>query len=225
MKIFAAVARRPDISRQEFHDHWRHPHGTLGRRIGPLRGYVQSHQIECGLLDTRQHVFDGVGEAWIDSAADLGEFAKDPIYVNHLVADELMFVDRPNLKSLVTQEEMLVLEHSARGIDIADRLWSPSETPLSIKLLQFIETAGPNGWESDADAELGLELGALRHARCKPVPELNPSPPPFLGVRELWWPTRSAFEKGAGASPGAWRDLVNRPVSAVTLLVQAERLL
>src|SRR3546814_3222287 len=54
IKILATVPRRKDISEQQFHDHWRHPHGTLSKKIACLRGYVQSHRIVSPLLPDTQ---------------------------------------------------------------------------------------------------------------------------------------------------------------------------
>ena len=38
IRFFALLPRRPDIDRQRFHDHWRHPHGTMGRQIPGMFG-------------------------------------------------------------------------------------------------------------------------------------------------------------------------------------------
>ena len=40
IRFFALLPRRPDIDRQRFHDHWRYPHGTLGRQIPGMLTYV-----------------------------------------------------------------------------------------------------------------------------------------------------------------------------------------
>src|SRR3546814_7741895 len=67
IKILATVPRRKDISEQQFHDHWRHPHGTLSKKIACLRGYVQSHRIVSPLLPDTQLAYDGITELWYDS--------------------------------------------------------------------------------------------------------------------------------------------------------------
>src|SRR3546814_6359332 len=54
IKILATIPRRKDISEQQFHDHWRHPHGPLSKKIACLRGYVQSHRIVSPLLPDTQ---------------------------------------------------------------------------------------------------------------------------------------------------------------------------
>src|SRR3546814_1074476 len=70
IKILATIPRRKDISEQQFHDHWRHPHGTLSKKIACLRGYVQSHRIVSPLLPDTQLAYDGITELWYDSLDD-----------------------------------------------------------------------------------------------------------------------------------------------------------
>src|SRR3546814_17510636 len=70
IKILATIPRRKDISEQQFHDHWRHPHGTLSKKIACLRGYVQSHRIVSPLLPATQLAYDGITELWSDSLDD-----------------------------------------------------------------------------------------------------------------------------------------------------------
>src|SRR3546814_6948229 len=71
IKILATIPRRKDISEQQFHDHWRHPHGTLSKKIACLRGYVQSHRIVSPLLPDTQLAYEGITELWYDSLDDV----------------------------------------------------------------------------------------------------------------------------------------------------------
>src|SRR3546814_8228516 len=70
IKILATIPRRKDISEQQFHDHWRHPHGTLSKKIACLRGYVQSHRIVSPLLPDTQLAYDGITELWYDRSEE-----------------------------------------------------------------------------------------------------------------------------------------------------------
>jgi uncharacterized protein (TIGR02118 family) len=72
IKFFGLIPRRSDISSQEFHDHYRHPHGTLGRQIPTFRDYVQSYQIHSPLLGPDQTRFEAVAEVWFDTVGDAG---------------------------------------------------------------------------------------------------------------------------------------------------------
>src|SRR3546814_14931167 len=77
IKILATIPRRKDISEQQFHDHWRHPHGTLSKKIACLRGYVQSHRIVSPLLPDTQLAYDGITELWYDSLDDALNMGKN----------------------------------------------------------------------------------------------------------------------------------------------------
>jgi hypothetical protein len=224
VKLFAAIPRRQDISRQEFHDHWRHPHGTMGRRISILRKYVQSHQIDCDLLGEDQTRYEGVAEAWMDSVADAKYFPEEPVYANRVIPDELLFIDLPNLKFLIAVEEVLQSAPQGDQLDPAGNAdWFDDDRAVNIKLVQLIEADGAEPWQSDADLDLGRRIGAFRHVRGTPVAEIHGQEPPFLGTRELWWPTLWEFRRGVEADIDAFRTLVNRPAKAFTALVQAER--
>src|SRR3546814_8739219 len=77
----------------QFHDHWRHPHGTLSKKIACLRGYVQSHRIVSPLLPDTQLAYDGITELWYDSLDDALNMGKDPAHRKYNIPDEPLFVD------------------------------------------------------------------------------------------------------------------------------------
>src|SRR3546814_16727093 len=78
IKILATIPRRKDISEQPFHDHWRHPHGTLSKKIACLPGYVQSHRTISPLLPDTQLAYHGITELWYDSLDDSPNLRKAP---------------------------------------------------------------------------------------------------------------------------------------------------
>ncbi|MGE3599113.1 MAG: EthD domain-containing protein [Dehalococcoidia bacterium] len=224
IKMFAAIPRKPGVSAQEFHDHWRHPHGTMGRRISILRKYVQGHQIDSDQFDAEQRRYEGIAEAWLDSIDDALLFPNEPVYATRVIPDEPFFIDLPNLKFIITQEDVVVSQPrgpNAAGTGNGD--WFDDDRSVNIKWVQLIEVEGAEPWHSDRDGDLGDRIGAFRHVRCFPVKEIHGSEPPFLGVRELWWPTVWAFREGIAADRAAFDQLVRRPARAVNVLVHAER--
>jgi len=224
LKMFCALPRKKEVSSQWFHDHWRHPHGTLGMKISTVRNYVQSHQIDSALLGSDQRRYEGVVEVWFDSETDAAALPDHPTYRRYLVPDEPTFIDMDEIRFLFTHEEILVSgpdPGDAKGE--GDLAWQEADRATSIKLIQFVETGGMSAWADDLDIELGRRIGALRHALCRPSNILHPDGGAFIGVRELWWPTLTAFETGVEADPDAFRKLTARPASAVSLLVHAER--
>lgn len=226
IKFFALIGRKEGVSSQEFHDHWRHPHGSMGRLIPSQRSYVQSHHIPSDRFDEGQWEFEGIAESTFDSVADGLAFGTEPQYLDHVQPDEPSFVDASKLAWLYVDQEVLTPRARVQdGADYADALWSELDRPFSIKVLQFVKTDGNPDWAGDDDAELGRRIGALRHVRDRLSREAHGDDLPYLGARELWWPTLTAFERGVDADPAAFDELIGRAGSATTLLVQAERFL
>lgn len=223
IKFFGLIPRRPDMSVEEFHDHYRHPHGTLGAQIPALRGYVQCHQVDTELLGPGQRHYQAVAENWYDTVEDAVGLAEDPHYVEHVKPDEPLFVDIENLKWLFTCEEVVVSGPKARAdIPLAEKLLRNADLgrPSTAKLLHF---AVDDGVELDR-GDLAGRLDAIRHVHCRPHPEIHGGEdrPAFAEVHELWWPTVWEFEQRVGPDNPALRELNERD-GAVTLLATAER--
>jgi hypothetical protein len=217
IKFFGLIPRRPDISSEEFHDHYRHPHGTLGRRIPGFRGYVQAHQFTSPLLGDDQAIYEAVAEVWFDTVGDGVRLGEDKHYLEHLQPDEPLFVDMDNLKWLYATEEVVLSGPDPDGdAPLAQRLLQGFhvDRPVTIKVLHFAAEAG--------EAPDAASLGALRHVRCLPHTDVHDtdSPPAFAEVHELWWPTAWDFEHGVGSD--GLRELTSRHGS-VTMVATAER--
>lgn len=223
IKFFGLIPRRPDISPEEFHDHYRHPHGTLGRRIPGFRGYVQSHQMSTDLLGGDQRVFEAVAEVWFDNADDAIRLGEDPHYLEHLKPDEPNFVDMDKLKWLYTTEEVMYSGPDPRShTPLAYRLLQGMhvDRPVTVKLLHF---APHNGGLQDR-ADLAGQVGAVRHVRCLPHADIHADDAPaFAEVHELWWPTRMDFDQGVAGAEDQLRALADGDPGSVTMLASAER--
>lgn len=228
IKFVELIPPRQDISLQGFHDHWRHPHGTLGRNVMQLRRYIQNHRIESSALPSDPVRFQGVAEGWFDSLEECVALGASSYMSDHVIPDEERFIDRSGVKIFFVAEEVISSgPHAGQSfrpkteISDYDLLWSDNHRAVAIKLLQFIEEDGATPWAADNDAELGHRIGAFRHVRSRAAVE----PSAYLGVRELWWPTLTAFEGGINADPAAWAALRDRPKSSFSLLCQAERVI
>src|SRR3546814_9576601 len=89
-------------------------------------------------------------------------------------------------------------------------MWSPATRPLSVKLLHFIDAEGNPDWARADDEALGQKLGAFRHTRATPLASVHGNEPSFLGLHELWWPTRTDFHRAVDAAPNALQELLAR---------------
>jgi hypothetical protein len=221
--MFAFLPRRADVSKQYFHDHWRHPHGTWGRRISTVQRYVQSHRLDCDLLPQSQTRFDGVVEVWIDGFSDARSLPDHPTYRKYLVPDEPNFIDMDKIIFIFAREDIVrsgpdPMEETGS----ADFAWREDQAPTTVKLIQLAELAPGTDGPSVDERAMGDSLGALRHVRSHSIPTLTIDR--HYGIRELWWPTLSAFEEGVERSPHTMSALLDDR-SQTTLLCQAERML
>ena len=223
IKFFGLIARKPDITELEFHDHYRHPHGTLGYKNRGYVGYVQSHMIATNVDPCPTSIFEAVAEVWFDNLHTALGLADDPNYLQYLKDDELAFVDLTRLKWLYTDETLLRLPiDPANPPAHADMVWLITTAPTTMKVLQFINGADPI--DEATQAALAVRLGALRSTRCVPTPEVYVTDEPAFGaVREFWWPTESMFLDGVHADPEAWKALLALPAGSESLIAKAER--
>ena len=223
IRFFSLIPRRPDIDRQRFHDHWRHPHGTLGRQIPGMLTYVQAHQFDTDRLGPGQDEYDGVAMPSFDSSKDAAALVNEPSFVDNIRPDEPLFQDLSRVIFFITEEEVIVSRPAFGAGAAVDRQWDVLERPTSIHLLQFVHLDGNTGWVGADDAELGRRIGALRHAVNRPSGEVYSGGAPFLGARQLWWPTLTAFQDGVDADRAAFDELLAQAGHAVTLLAVSER--
>jgi hypothetical protein len=216
VKIFGLIPRLESLAPQEFHDHYRHPHGTMGMRSPAIRRYVQSHQFSTPLLGPEQTRYEAVAETWFDGVAEAVAIAEDPNYVENVAPDEPLFVAMERLAWLFAEEEVILPGPGAGAPAAAADL--PADfhltRPVTVKLLHFAAAVEP--------PPDGAALDAARQVRCLPCTAAygDGDPPAFAAVDELWWPTLTAFEQGVGRDGLA--PLLGRPGS-VTLAATAER--
>lgn len=224
IKTVAMLPRHPELPEQAFHDHWRHPHGTLGARISTVRRYVQSHRLHTAHLGDDPAIYDGIVELWFDNLADATSLPEHPAYRRDLVPDEPRFIDMDGLRFVVTREEVVSSSHDPRSVtDERDLAWDPDARPTAIKLIQLLHPDAPADG-SDEAVELAARVRALRHGFCTPAREIHGDGADVSGVRELWWPTLTALEAGIHGDREAWARLVGQP-GVTNLVAHAERLL
>lgn len=226
IRFFALLARRESVTSQEFHDHWRHPHGTMGRLIPGLLSYVQAHQVHTNLLGPEQCEYEGVAISSFDSAEAALALSSDPQYVDHVAPDEASFQDLDKGIFFSTDEEVLVSRRpTMAGRSLVDAQWNELERPNSIQLLQFVHSDGDPQWAGSDDADLSVRIGAFRHTRNTPNTAVHGDKPPLRAARQLWWPTVSAFENGVRGDRAAYDELISRAGHHTILLAQSERFL
>jgi hypothetical protein len=116
IKLITLMRRKSTFSREEFHTHWLECHADFGRRIKPMRRYVQYHCLsDDPVLEVMHQAvissvepFDGAAVGWFDSAEAMqATMEKDPNAAVSLEDMEL-FVDLTRTVPSVTQEKVIV---------------------------------------------------------------------------------------------------------------------
>ncbi len=225
VKVFVALKRKPSLTKQQFSDHWRHPHCTWGIGVAGVSQYVQSHRIEAPSISGLSDSFDGIVEVWFDSSEDAFGFSEDPVYRAKLQPDEPNFASMSETRVFMAAEETLMTGPGWRhGSDDSDMGWVERDRPVTVKLIQFM-APDDTQWLDEDDLEIGRDIGALRYVRCRSAYS-GEAPHAFAnGVRELWWPSITAFERGISTAPDAWHKIRREAEGATTILAAAERLL
>jgi uncharacterized protein (TIGR02118 family) len=191
IKVYALLPKRPDITAEQFHEHWSTIHREHALRISSLRRYVQAHRIHEDLAGIPTSHYEGVPEVWYDSReAAIGQNS-DPDYTEYAQKDEPNFVDMTGIAWVHTDERLL-----------RDDLPLEQDTDVAKLLLFVTRTAGSTPeqfaerWPEVA-AELAAATGVRRAAFATTLPaqyaEMDPS---YDGVLELWWPDLDALRAG-----------------------------
>jgi uncharacterized protein (TIGR02118 family) len=220
VKMVELVHPRTDISEQEFHDHWRHPHATLVRDVRPVRHYVQNHRIPTSLVPDDESSYLGIVEAWFDSLASGQSLADDPQYVAHVEPDEPAFVEQSKFVVTFTREEVVQANRGTIAPDApaGDLYWSDKDAPTWVTLWQFVGDRSID-WHRDESLALAKELGTFRHVIHRSVqPDSD-----IAVVRQMVWPSLTMFEQSLAANPGAFASLRDAP-SSFLLLARSERI-
>jgi len=92
------MVKREGLTDEQFHAHWREPHGRLAMQVRDIRRYVQDHTFGAapdvaGWPATR---YDGLPAVWFDSLADARALHTNPDF-QESHADEMNLVDRDRL--------------------------------------------------------------------------------------------------------------------------------
>ena len=70
IKRMTLIVRRADMSKEDFHRHWREVHGPLVARMPGVLKYVQHHfdgEIPAYVKEAPELVVDGIAEIWFDT--------------------------------------------------------------------------------------------------------------------------------------------------------------
>lgn len=201
IKLIAFIPKRPDITIERFHIHWRAPHGEMAKDIKVFKRYQQCHRVataDPGLGDSDG--FEGTAEIWFDDLDVALSQADDPVYRELVGPDEANFIDLERLAYLYLEE------------DVALAGWPIGVDEGGVKVVQAVKRADglepeefAQRWRAE-DPQLAQRLGAIRHVRHLTLPyHYDNGSALYDGVRELRFADMAAYERARGDA--AWADL------------------
>jgi uncharacterized protein (TIGR02118 family) len=206
VKIFALDPKRPDLTVEQFHEHWRGPHAELALKIKTQRRYVQNHRLPVEVPGLAPCPYEGIAEVWFDDYAAAASLATDPDYTEHARLDEPNFVDMEGLVFFPTGERVML------GGPPIER-----DTPLVKLLLLVRRKPGLSPEEFDrhwrelhGPLMVAAHPGLRRYVQCPTLPEAYAGgDPAYDGVGELWWDDLETFRRswGAAAADGQLRRI------------------
>jgi uncharacterized protein (TIGR02118 family) len=191
VKVFALIPRRPDISDEQFHQHWSTTHADHAKRITTLQRYVQSHRIDPGVADLEDSIYEGVAEVWFVDLATAAGMGEDPNYVDYAQADEPNFIDLERLTFVMTAEEVV-----REGAQVLKE--DPgAKAMLLLRRRAGLEPAAFAGQLRDAGSAIAdAAPDATRVVVCTALADTytDEAEPAFDGIVELWFDSAEAFE-------------------------------
>ena len=189
IKGFALIPKRPDVSDEKFHTHWRTIHADLAVRISALRRYVQSHRMAHAIpASPRRMTARPKSGSTIWPPPGLKD---NPEYVNGAFQDEPNFIDVPRLRFLNTRENVVVAGPPlAKDTPVVKGVFLIKRKPgLSVAEFQ-------DHWRNTHAPLVPKTPGLCRYVQCHVCPEsYENDTPAFDGVAELSWPDLATFEQ------------------------------
>jgi EthD domain len=204
VKVFAMLPQRPDVSKEYFHEHWLHPHGTWSLDMEPLRRYVQSHRTQTGVDGAIGSSYEGIAIVWFDGLEAALAMGEDPVYKAKVQPDEPLFIDMSGLAFVMADEYVL-----RPGPLLA------KDDPPGSKVMLLLRRVGGStpeefaaGLSSRADsvADLSPEATRITLAVADPTNYAEGAQPACDAIVEVWYPDDSRL---ASAWPADGKSLID----------------
>ena len=176
IKVVIFIRRRPGMAAAAFREHWRERHAPLIVKLPGIRRYVQNAPLDEA-YPAGEPPFDGVAESSFDDTQAMKALAKSPEYAA-VLADEPNFIDRPNMGSIITEEQVLK-DGSAKGIKRITFVSRPAQTPVDDFFRQ---------WREQGE-RIAKNAAILRYAQCAVRRSIYDSgrTPAFDGAAMSWF--------------------------------------
>jgi uncharacterized protein (TIGR02118 family) len=107
VKLIYCIARKPELSVEEFQRYWRETHAPIAARIPGVRRYVQCHSLPQLYGGPMAPAYDGAAEVWFDSHEAFMSAVGSP-EVQAAREDETHFNDHSRSVLFFTEEHPVV---------------------------------------------------------------------------------------------------------------------
>ncbi len=131
IKFVELVFKRPDLTDERFHYHWRTVHGPIAARLTQMRRYVQLHRVLPWIPGLPAVACEGVVESWFDTLGDVEAIFADPAYLEGAKLDEPLFLDEARLDGYMTEEAVSQLHSDQPGVKAVVMLRSRPDSDAS----------------------------------------------------------------------------------------------
>jgi hypothetical protein len=111
-KLLCMVRRRPGMTIDEFHRHWREVHSPLNCETPSIARYFVRYERNHRLRSDYERAgsgFDGTAVEWYPSVQAFYDMIAEPAYWDVIFPDEERFLDRDALLWLLTENEETVI--------------------------------------------------------------------------------------------------------------------
>jgi uncharacterized protein (TIGR02118 family) len=113
IKLICMVKRRPGMSIDDFHQHWRAVHSPLNCDTPSIAQYFvryeRNHRNRLDYERAGASDFDGAAVEWYPSVRAFYDMIGEPAYRELIAPDEDKFLDRDNLVWLLTDPEETII--------------------------------------------------------------------------------------------------------------------
>jgi hypothetical protein len=201
IKLIELVHKRPDISDERFHYHWKVVHGPLGQAMVHLIRYIQLHRVGPCLPGLPIVACEGIVEGWFSSLETLQATFVDPAYIDGTRPDEELFLDQARLTAILAREETLEAGAPDRPAGAKAVLLLKRRPDLDIDEFQTL-------WRVFGE-ELTAAASPWHAVRSVPLDtEYDVGEPAYDGFDFLAWPDLMTTERAWDSGPV--RDLLPR---------------
>jgi uncharacterized protein (TIGR02118 family) len=108
IKVLGLLTRKPQLTPEQFVDHWLNIHGPLALGVPGIRRYVQSHitgsRTRPDIPETNVEV-DGIAELWYDDLESLQRASATP-EMKRLTDDGALFISQ--IKTYILDEKEII---------------------------------------------------------------------------------------------------------------------